>query len=196
MAVVVEHDKRRKKILEKSLDLFIEVGYEDVTFQKIADRCGITRTTLYLYFKNKREIFMCSIKQLTSKLEEVLISIAKKDLSCKDRLKEVLFGILECCMNHKKLFNVILTYLLQVQKKGKNPAVKVRRRIIRLRHLLTSLLIDGINAGEFKKIDVKATNELFYSLVESAVFRLAILDQNDLSEFDRTIELAVANISV
>ena len=99
-------------------------------------------------------------------------------------------------MNHKKLFNVILTYLLQVQKKGKNPAVKVRRRIIRLRHLLTSLLIDGINAGEFKKIDVKAANELFYSLVESAVFRLAILDQNDLSEFDRTIELAVANISV
>ena len=39
MAVVVEHDKRRKKILDKSLDLFIEVGYEDVTFQKIADRC-------------------------------------------------------------------------------------------------------------------------------------------------------------
>jgi AcrR family transcriptional regulator len=81
MAVVVEHDKRRKKILDKSLDLFIEVGYEDVTFQKIADRCGITRTTLYLYFKNKREIFMCSIKQLTSKLEDVLITISKKDLS-------------------------------------------------------------------------------------------------------------------
>lgn len=196
MAVVVEHDKRRKKILDKSLDLFIEVGYEDVTFQKIADRCGITRTTLYLYFKNKREIFMCSIKQLTTKLEEVLITIAKKDLSCPERLKQVLFGILECCMNNKKLFSVVLTYLLQLQKKGKNPGEKVKRRIIRLRHLLTSLLIDGINAGEFKKIDVKAANDLFYSLVESAVFRLAILDQNDLSEFDRTIELAVANISV
>ena len=114
MAIVVEHDKRKKEILETALDLFMEKGYEDVTFQKIADRCGITRTTLYLYFKNKREIFMCSIKQLTTKLEEVLITIAKKDLSCKERLKEVLFGILECCMNHKKLFNVVLTYLLQV----------------------------------------------------------------------------------
>ena len=111
MAVVVEHDKRRKKILDKSLDLFIEVGYEDVTFQKIADRCGITRTTLYLYFKNKREIFMCSIKQLTTKLEDVLVTIAKKDLSCQERLKQVLFGILECCMNNKKLFNVVLLYL-------------------------------------------------------------------------------------
>ena len=53
MAIVVEHDKRRREILEKSLDVFAKDGYEDVTFQKITDRCGITRTTLYFYFKNK-----------------------------------------------------------------------------------------------------------------------------------------------
>ena len=55
MAIIVEHDKRKKEILETALDLFMEKGYEDVTFQKIADRCGITRTTLYIYFKNKKE---------------------------------------------------------------------------------------------------------------------------------------------
>ena len=65
MAIVVEHEKRKKEILEKSLELFIAEGYEDVTYQKIADRCGITRTTLYIYFKNKREIFSFSIKQLS-----------------------------------------------------------------------------------------------------------------------------------
>ena len=62
MAILVEHDKRKQEILEKALDVFINEGYEDVTFQKIADRCGITRTTLYIYFNNKREIFLWSIK--------------------------------------------------------------------------------------------------------------------------------------
>ena len=52
MATIVEHDKRRQEILQRALDVFIDEGYEDVTFQKIADRCGITRTTLYIYFKN------------------------------------------------------------------------------------------------------------------------------------------------
>ena len=56
MAIVVEHEKRKKEILDKALDLFMENGYEDVTFQKIADKCGVTRTTLYIYFKNKKEI--------------------------------------------------------------------------------------------------------------------------------------------
>src|SRR5574344_1717587 len=141
MAIVVEHDKRRKKILERALDLFSEEGYEDVTFQKIADRCGITRTTLYIYFKNKREIFMWSIKQLTDKLEEVLVLIIdQKTLSVKDRLKKVFTDILDCCISNRKLFSVILAYLLQIQKTGKDPGVRVRRRILRLRHLMSTLL--------------------------------------------------------
>ena len=36
MAIVVEHDKRKHEILQKSLDVFIDEGYEDATFQKIA----------------------------------------------------------------------------------------------------------------------------------------------------------------
>lgn len=80
MAIVVEHDKRKHEILEKSLDLFAEEGYEDVTFQKIADRCGITRTTLYIYFKNKREIFLWSIKQLTGALEAEIMEIIENKL--------------------------------------------------------------------------------------------------------------------
>ena len=75
MAILVEHDKRKHEILQKSLDVFVEEGYEDATFQKIADRCGITRTTLYIYFKNKYEIFLGSLKQLLNGLEEELTGI-------------------------------------------------------------------------------------------------------------------------
>ena len=46
MSIVVEHDKRRKEILEKALAVFMDDGFEDATFQRIADRCHITRTTL------------------------------------------------------------------------------------------------------------------------------------------------------
>ena len=75
MAAIIEHEKRKHEILQKSLDVFMDEGYDDVTFQKIADRCGITRTTLYIYFKNKREIFLWSIKELTQNLEQKLLAI-------------------------------------------------------------------------------------------------------------------------
>ena len=133
MGIVVDHEQRKTVILKKALDVIIEEGYEDATFQKIADRCGITRTTLYIYFKNKREIFLWSIKQLTEGLEIALQDIiGDTSRSCKERLLAVLEGIVHGCIENRQLFQVILAYLIQVQKTGKNPGDRVRRRIVRL----------------------------------------------------------------
>ncbi|MBN1616974.1 MAG: TetR/AcrR family transcriptional regulator [Spirochaetales bacterium] len=197
MAIVVEHEKRRYEILERALDIFVEEGYEDATFQKIADRCGITRTTLYLYFKNKREIFIWSIKQLTDRLEKDLReTIVTDSLSYAKRLEYVLHTIIDRCTDNRRLFNVVLTYLLQVQKTGKDPDSRVKRRTIRLRHLLSQLLIAGKKAGEFKDFNVKDANELFYGLIESAIFRIAILDRSCADDVKQALSLAVVSISI
>ncbi len=196
MAIVVEHEKRRYEILERALDIFVEEGYEDATFQKIADRCGITRTTLYLYFKNKREIFVWSIKQLTNRVEQDLLeTITDESLTYSVRLKSVLHAIIDLCTENRRLFNVVLTYLLQVQKTGKDPDSRVRRRTIRLRHLLSRILIAGKDTGEFRIDNVKAANELFYGLIESAIFRIAILDRQDNDALKDAVTLAVMSIS-
>jgi len=196
MAIVVEHEKRRFEILEKALDIFIEEGYEDATFQKIADRCGITRTTLYLYFKNKREIFVWSIKQLTDSIEKDLrVTMSLSELTHAQRLENVMLTIIDRCAENRRLFNVVLTYLLQAQKSGKDPDSRVKRRTIRLRHLMSQMFIAGIDAGEFHSINVKDANELFYGLVESAIFRIAILDHPQADDVKDAIILAVKGIS-
>jgi AcrR family transcriptional regulator len=197
MAIVVEHEKRRFEILEKALDIFIEEGYEDATFQKIADRCGITRTTLYLYFKNKREIFVWSIKQLTDGVEKDLrVTMARNDLTHPQRLESVMYTILDRCTENRRLFNVVLTYLLQAQKTGKDPDSRVKRRTIRLRHLLSQLLIAGKDSGAFRISNVKDANDLFYGLIESAIFRIAILDHANADDIKSSISLAVQGISI
>ena len=117
MAILVEHDKRKHEILQKSLDVFVEEGYEDATFQKIADRCGITRTTLYIYFKNKYEIFLGSLKQLLNGLEEELTGIlADESLKSEETLRKILKTIIDYCEANEKLFQVILSYLTQLKK--------------------------------------------------------------------------------
>lgn len=47
----------RKMILEASMKLFVEEGYENVSVRKIADLIEYSPTTVYLYFKDKDEIF-------------------------------------------------------------------------------------------------------------------------------------------
>lgn len=189
MAIVVEHDKRKHEILQKSLDVFVEQGYEDATFQKIADHCGITRTTLYIYFKNKHEIFLGSIKELLSELEKNLRDIIKKDLDSIESLKQILFTIVDACENNKKLFSVLLNYLMQLKKAGVDTNERVRRRVIKLRHLLSTVLIKGIQKDEIKNVNVKEINELLYGMIEASIFRIAVLNQESVME----LKLALGN---
>jgi len=102
--------------------------------------------------------------------------------------------ILDECVSNHKLFNVILDYLLQLQKSGKDPGERVRRRVVRLRHLLSQVIITGIDKGEFKNVSVKAVNEMFYSLFEASIFRLAILNKDKLEELIPVIDLIIKGI--
>ena len=195
MAIVVEHDKRRHEILEKALDVFIDEGYEDVTFQKIADRCGITRTTLYIYFKNKREVFLWSIKQLTAAIEQVLrATITDPELSCETALRKVLMTIVDECEKNSRLFTVLLSYLLNLQKTGGDPAERVHRRLLKLRQLIDTVLIRGQKSGEFKKFPVHTGYEMFYGLIQSAIFRLSVLSEKTIASIRDTLNLAVDGI--
>ncbi len=196
MAVLIEHEKRKQEILEKAFDLFVEEGYEDVTFQKIADRCGITRTTLYIYFKNKREIFRWSIKQLLSSIEKRIISIANDDnKSALECLELTLSIILDECEQNVRLFKVLLPYLLQMQKSGGDVKKVVERRIVKLQHFINVILIRGRNGGEFaEELPIKDMYGLILSVVESAVFRLAVIGDVDLLSSRATIRFVLDRI--
>ncbi|MGL4987160.1 MAG: TetR/AcrR family transcriptional regulator [Treponemataceae bacterium] len=197
MAIIVEHEKRKYEILNNALDLFIEEGYDAVTFQKIASRCNITRTTLYIYFKNKREIFMWSIKQFTKDIEnELSKTILQKQFSSTVRLKKMFSYILDICKKNQRLLALILVYLLQLSKNGNDISSKIRRRLVRLRHLLSTIIIEGIDSGDIKKLNVKNINNLFYTIIESAIFRLATHQHENYNNLYSVFNSIVDEISV
>lgn len=197
MAIIVDHEARKKDILSKALTLFTQVGYADVTFQKIADRCGVTRTTLYVYYKNKRQIFMGSIKQFLLEIEnEVTRPLENENLSATETLKQMLEIICLRCEENIDLFKVILGYFIHLQTFEHDAHERVRRRIIRLQHHLSTILIRGMNSGEFKNQSVKELNEIIYALFESGIFRLSVLEVPDMSGTKSTLDLLVDHMIV
>src|SRR5579859_3924418 len=44
------------RLVQAALDLFIEKGYEQTTVVEIADRAGVTKSTFFRHFPDKREV--------------------------------------------------------------------------------------------------------------------------------------------
>ena len=183
MSIVVQHEKRRKEILEKALTVFVNDGFHDTTFQRIADRCSITRTTLYLYFKNKQEIFNYSIKQMLAKFEEK-INIIRVDASFDsvEKITRVMLDIFKMLEQNRRLLSVVLDYLLHLPKNENNPEQRIRRRTVRLRHILSFIVIEGIKAGELKKVKIKVVYDYLYSIIIAAIFHLTVFKKKNLDE--------------
>ena len=103
-------------------------------------------------------------------------------------------AITDACENNKKLFSVLLNYLMQLKKSGVDTNERVRRRVIKLRHVLSTVLIKGIRNDEFREINVKDVNEILYSMIEASIFRIAVLNQDNISEIRQSLNTAVDSI--
>jgi hypothetical protein len=128
-------------------------------------------------------------------VEQDILRVKKdRDLGSIEKLTKVITLIFERLEENHKLLWVILNYLLYLSKSDSDPDYRVRRRTIRVRHILASMLIEGIKMGEIKPLDVHTMDELLYGLIETAIFRLTVLKHPGLRELKKAVEQALNQI--
>ncbi|MCB1167819.1 MAG: TetR/AcrR family transcriptional regulator [Leptospiraceae bacterium] len=62
--------KKKQEILESARKLIEQKGYEDITMEDIAATVSLSRPALYLYFKNKAEIYLALVTRGLQELNE------------------------------------------------------------------------------------------------------------------------------
>jgi hypothetical protein len=121
--------------------------------------------------------------------------IKKEALPPDETLRKTLFLIVDKCCEYNKLFAVLLTYLIQLQKQGIDPNERVHRRVLRIVHFLSTIIIRGQNEGVFRMLPVKDVNDMLYATIETAIFRIAVLNQKDVSDVKNIINMAIRGIT-
>ena len=179
MGIVIDHNARKREIIKKSIQLFAEQGYNGVTFQKIADSCGIARTTLYKYFKNKLEIFNYAIWETSNILTEIYASILKYDQPVSIRLKNIMDAVINLLFEQRVMLTVILDYVLATQRAGHDLKKNITSHTIALRRIVQRLIVEGIRKGELRPIKAGLATDLLYSQIETAILRLTISGNAD-----------------
>ena len=189
MSIEIDHENRKKKILQKALLLFAEQGYSSVTFQKIADNCGISRTTLYRYFHDKREILDESINNFfTPMLQKQKRITSQNNLSTHEKLIGVFKTATDSLYKERTTLIKILEYLLTRKHSGEEISGKIVRHTWKQRLLIHRLLAEGIKNGEFKPVGLRIANNLLYSQLETLTFRLIVRGDVDLIETNETLK--------
>ena len=194
MGIVIDHEARRRAIISKSIQLFAEQGYDGVTYQKIADSCGIARTTLYKYFHSKRQIFNYAIWDVANILIERFAEILNPADSVINRLDRLLHAVLQLLFEQRVILTVILDYVLAAQRTGQNLARLIASHTVGLRRIIHRLVIEGVRKGELRSINAGLATEQLYALLESAILRLTVSQNADYEELSALLHQTIESL--
>ena len=65
-------EEARRKIMDAALHVCAVKGYHDATMDDVADSVGVSKGTLYLYFKSKEELFKAINERFQDRLKDDL----------------------------------------------------------------------------------------------------------------------------
>jgi len=171
----------RDKILEKSNELFLNLGFKSVTMDEIASALGISKKTLYKYFSNKTAL----IDAVTGHMfEAICCSI---DAICDQKLNPIdeLFHIKRVVMEHLKDEKSSPLFQLQKYYPGIYASLKQKQFLI-MQETIQENLKRGVQSGVFiSSIDVDFISRIYFSGVlgikDQQIFPLTKYSMNTLT---------------
>ena len=97
---------RKREILGVALKEFSEKGYDKAVLEDIALKAGVAKGTIYLYYKDKKDLFNHSILFIIDKFVEIIENIVESNLSPIDKIKSVIRDQVKYFVDNKHLFNL------------------------------------------------------------------------------------------
>jgi TetR/AcrR family transcriptional regulator len=179
MPKVIDHEKRKEEILFTALDVFSRVGYKAANLSLIAQKCGISRPTIYQYFHDKEEIYYYAVKIFTGRMFIRYADIAWDERrSVMERLKVICRDVIATAGRNREALTSLLYVMIQLKKDGKDFSDTIMRRTAKLIILFKRLLRTGVQSGELElSSSINEVSDHLLHLLESFCFQIAFLDQ-------------------
>lgn len=173
--------RRQQDIINAALAAFDQHGFERARIDDIAKQAGVAKGTVYLYFKNKEQLFHGVVRHVVEPaLEQVKHVAAGETDSASERLRQQVNAFGQLLSGHD--FQVILRLL--ISEGPNNPAIRsfyYHSIVAPGMRAFQQCLKEGEEKGEFKS----GTGELCPQLlagapIVSAVWQILFADFSPL----------------
>jgi len=161
----------KKKIIDAAMAVFSAKGYAKANIREIAKAAGISVGGVYLYFRNKEELYKSLINKwmqdIGSRLEVTVGSAG----SAAEALSNFLKLYLENALKHKEFI------LLHIREHGFAFGVHEKRQFFRKqRALIENIIQRGIQSGEFRRCNADHMAKMIMGSLRGIILSMALDD--------------------
>jgi AcrR family transcriptional regulator len=156
---------KRDHLLDAGRAVFSELGFYSATVDQIAERAGVAKGTVYLYFRSKQELYFAIVEHDLEELYTETVEQMAKGETAFDRIRAYIRVRCEFAESRHDFLRLLAT--------ESGTSVSGNERIKQLigvtypersRMLLKNVLQEAISRGEMRQMQVDAAARLVYDL--------------------------------
>ena len=147
-------DERKSQIINAAEDVFTKRGFDEARMDDIAEETGLSKGTLYLYFKSKDDLIIAILDRI---FQREFQEFEKIDLSTLSATAAIDLFI-EAVMKDVKLILRMLPIAYQFLALAFRNTVVQKALKVYLKHymdIFIPIIQRGIDSGEFRQVDAR-----------------------------------------
>jgi AcrR family transcriptional regulator len=159
-------EHRPEEILDAALRVFAQRGLHQTSLEEVAKEAGISKGTIYLYFKNKEELFVAAAQRVVPHPDEIDKTGSTAPDTGSD-LAQLLHEIAQtayrrfCTPAYLAFFSMMAAEALRHPEWGE---LYFRRVVLALNHRLAEIFTRAIQAGQCRPIDPVLVSRAFVGM--------------------------------
>ncbi|PIU83139.1 MAG: hypothetical protein COS68_05655 [Elusimicrobia bacterium CG06_land_8_20_14_3_00_38_11] len=177
---------KRQKILDSAIQILNRKEYHQCPIDEIAKNAGVAKGTVYLYFRNKEDIYFSVLINLIDKVIDIAENVQRNGLPAKKQLFLLLQRISNFIDTYRHLF-------LSIQQEVKPPKEKLRDRVHKkigeLIKAISVIIESGIKKKELKSYSSVALATIFLSLTSVIAHQKIEIRKHKIQQIDISPEL-------
>jgi AcrR family transcriptional regulator len=179
MPKIVDEQMReatRQRIMRVAASEFARLGFDQANINIIAEQAGIGKGTIYLYFENKRELFLAMLRSIAKEQLATIRAAIALEGTIQQRLERLFRAFARLAEEESDSFNVYMSSLYGVNRAFQTEATNLLRDYIAV---IALMLEESQSRGEIQAHQREATALLVLSLTESSILSAKVLGQSN-----------------
>jgi AcrR family transcriptional regulator len=146
-------EERKSQILNAAEEVLTRKGIADARMDDIAEETGLSKGTIYLYFKSKDELILAILDRIFQHEFRQLENLKLDDLSATDAVWKLTDLLVKDILKILRIIPIIYEFLALAFRNQYVQRV-LQQYVNRYLMIFEPIIQRGIDSGEFRRVDV------------------------------------------
>jgi len=161
-------EERKDQIMNAAEEVFTQKGLDNARMDDIAEETGLSKGTLYLYFKSKDDLIAAILDRIFQREFRAFGNVDLSTMSATDAIWLFTDTVIKDIKVILRLMPIAYEFLaLAFRNKVVQKALKIY--LNRYMDIFTPTIQRGIETGEFRQVDVKEVGIAIGAIVEGTL---------------------------